>query len=196
MEESKIPLEGSVSYTVLENKQILNPVDGSIETDPLRRFAIANGYWYLNKKNEFRINWNGIKRAVYPHFEIPRFFGFTPEEQEIYFKMCQESFYPLRSVAYLLGLKTPSQGVKFCFDADIPIYRINKIMYVFSGDIVRAIAQSRVDTTDPVVAAVVQRHQARRWDGSHWLREKRRTTLRPEGEVAGNEGNTSVRATS
>ena len=168
-------------------KEIINPVTGMPAIDPLERFAIESGNWYKNKKGAFRPNWNGIKRAVYPHWEIPRYFGFTEDEQQLYYKLCSESFYPLRAVGYLLGLKTPSMGVRFCVQASVPIYRIEKVLYVFSGDIVRAIAACRVDYSDPVVRAVVERHQARRWDGAHWLRQKRSPAIRQEGEVPGQE---------
>src|SRR5437868_3184666 len=82
---------------------VKNPLTGDHETDPLTRFAIENGHWYEGREGKFRVNWNGVKRAVYPHWELPRYFGFTEEEQQLYYKLCSESFYPLRSVGYLLG---------------------------------------------------------------------------------------------
>lgn len=176
-----------IPVSTTEGENIINPVTGAPETDPLRRFAIKNNFWYVNKRGEFCVNWNGIKRTVYPHWDIPRYFGFTEEERELYYKLCSESFYPLRSVAYLLGLKTPKQGIKFVFDADIPLYRINNILYVFSGDIVRAVNACRVDTSDPIVRAVIERHHGRRWEGTHYLRLKRETAIREEGTPSGDE---------
>lgn len=174
----------------LEDEIILNPVTQEAETDPARRYAIKNGFWYINKQGQFCMNWNGIKRAVYPHWEIPRYFGFNPEERELYYKLCSESFYPLRSVGFLLGLPLPSRGVKFVFDADIPIYRIQNVLYVFSGDIVRAINACRIDSKDPIVRAVVERQQSRRWDQTNLLRQKRATSLRKEGRITEAKGDT------
>lgn len=143
--------------------EILNPVTNQPERDPLMRFAIEKGHWYTDRLGRARPNWTAIKREVFPHWKIPRYFGFTEEEKETYYKLCAEAFYPLKSVGYLLGFRVPSAGVRFVTDYKIPVYRISRFLYVFSGDIVRAVSGCKIDPED-VVAQKCLEHQGKRWD--------------------------------
>jgi hypothetical protein len=163
---------------------VKDPVTGQPVTDPLMRFAILNGFWYTSKKGVAQPSWHKITAAVMPHWEIPRYFGFTEEEQQVYYKICSEAFYPLRSVGYLLGLPTPAAGIRWVVNKHIPLYKIDLILYVFTGDIVRGIHASRVDYDDPVVRAVLERNQARRWNIASARRKRRDSALRAEGDPA------------
>lgn len=167
-----------------ENETFIDPITGKEVTDPLTRFAMKNGTSYITKKYPQRLTFKKQEtgKLIMPHWDIPNYFGFTERERYTYYKLCAESFYPLRSVAYLLSMARPSYGVAFVLSHKIPIYKIDRRMYVFSGDIVRAIESRRIKTENPLVSEYIMRVDARRWDYQDRRRgiEERERLLRRE----------------
>ena len=129
----------------------INPVTHLPEEDATIAAAIREGHHYITKRGKPRVivQWQKFMRSRRHYTEIPRYFGMTDEEVQVYMKICNEALVNIRMIGRVWGKHTLKEILEFIDAKQIPVYRwpskIPKGYFVFSGDIVRAIKSCQID---------------------------------------------------
>lgn len=127
---------------------IINPATGLVETDETARVAIKNGFYYICRSGRGTIQWSRMRPCYTADYtKIPRDFGLTEAEAQTMMKMAHERMVPLDYIGKLWGKKY-EWVMRFIMAKKIPLFKeplSPYSVYVFSGDVVRAIESCKLD---------------------------------------------------
>ncbi len=118
-----------------------------METDPVKILAIREGAWVINKFGEFRIEWRLLMRSRRTYRDIPEYAKLTAQQIDLYHKLHEGDFMPLRAACLILGTSTQLRAWSILRAKKVPVYKFppSDGLHILSTDFVKMVDSCKID---------------------------------------------------